>query len=305
MGVLIRWSIPSDPDVTFDTALIERAGTQTGTYAQIASQAIGDNTYFDKDGTTAYWYKIRFFDSVNTKYSDYTDAIQGGALSLYCSVDDVRAATGLNALDISDTAIYELMKLIVIPQINHEIGVKVIREKVEYIDDTRENDIDGTTTTFYVRNWEKYYIGDLDDDGDVDTSDIIVTLVASDDTESTATVSSVDQDDGKFVLSSAPASSDEVYVTYTYTPISVSDPNRLIRLAATYLTAAGAFTRIDAKKLQNFAIGKLRIGKQSDAYKIFFDKYMEIINQIKSRPFKRAQLPDATKSEKSELPRVY
>jgi len=218
----------------------------------------------------------------------------------YCTASDVRALTGLASSDIDDTSLSTIITYATY-QLNHDISVKVVREKVEYIDDTRENDIDGSNTTFYVKNWKHYYIGDLNNDGTVDSNDILVYLVDPDGTETTATVSSVTPNDGKFVLSSAPEADKKMYITYVYTPVSVSDPHALVKLACIYLAGAMAFTKIDAKKLKSFSIGKLRIAKQSEAFDIFYSRYKDIVNQIRSWPFKKHEGEAVTSVVKPSL----
>lgn len=212
-------------------------------------------------------------------------------VTYYCSPTDIRTISGLSTTDISDDNLNSIMALVAVPQLNHDINIKVVREKIEYIDNTRQNKVDGSNATYYVRHWEKYYIGDLDDDGDVDTSDVTVYLVDSDGTETTATVSTIAADSGRFVLSSAPAANKEVYVTYCYCPISQSTPSPLLKPALALLTSAWAFTKIDVKKLQSYSIGKLRIAKQSQGFSVFYDKYRDIVNQIKSSPFKKSEAP--------------
>ena len=169
----------------------------------------------------------------------------------YCTVANVRSVTGLSTTEISDNDLSVLIDFSVI-QINHDIQIKVVRERVLYIDSTRQNDIDGSNTDYYIKNWEGNYLGDLDDDGGVDTNDVIVHLVDSDGTETTATVSAVDDDDCKITLSSAPSSSKDMYITYCYSPIRMGTPSNLLKLACIYLTSAYAFTRIDAKKIQKY-----------------------------------------------------
>ena len=202
-----------------------------------------------------------------------------------CTVSEVRTLTGLTTQDISDANLTSLIALAT-KCLNHDISVKVIREFVTYIDQTRTNYKNTSNTTFYIQNWKDYYIGDMDDDGDVDTSDITVVQRNTDSTESTLTVSSITPNSGKFVLSSAPSVTN-VWVTYVYTPVSVSDPHPLVNLAAQYKTAALAFTRLDARKIQNFGISKLRITKQPEAFYIYDKKYYETINQIRRFPLVR------------------
>lgn len=206
----------------------------------------------------------------------------------YCTASEVRTLTGITLSDVSDSDLNEFISYAV-QELNHAISVKVVRERVDRIDNTRTNTIDGSNTTFYVKHWKDYYIGDLNNDGTVDENDVIVYLVSGDGTETKATVSSVSPSEGKFVLASAPQSGVKMYVTYCYTPYDVSEPHALVKLACIYLTAALVYSRIDARKIQNFSIGKLKIGKQSQAFEVYYRKYMQIVNQIRRFPFKKIQ----------------
>ena len=279
MGILLRWKIPTDSDVIYDYAYIYRSDSEAGTYSDLANQAISDNVYFDEDGTTTKWYKVRFYDSANTKWSTYSDPMQGGTFYGYCSIDDVRMLTGLASTDVTDSQLYDLLQF-AMAQLNAEINVKIVRELIEYIDEVRENDIDSSNTTYYVKFWKDYYIGDIDNDGSVDTTDITVYQVDADDVETELTVSTITPDEGKFVLSSAPDSSVDLYVTYVRAPLDEDTPHQMIKLACAQLVAALSFTRLDAKKIRSFRIGKVAVTKQSDAYNTFYNQYRRTINDI-------------------------
>ncbi len=89
MGVLLTWALPPT-EASWTLVKIERAASKDGTYTEIASQAYNDNTYYDKDGGSTNWYRIRFFDGTST-YSDYSSAIQGEDLTTtYCNPEDVQ-----------------------------------------------------------------------------------------------------------------------------------------------------------------------------------------------------------------------
>jgi len=76
MGNHLTWDKPL-PDATWTHVRIERSSTENGTYTEIASQAISDSTYFDVNGLSTSWYRIRFYDSSAAVFSDYSDALQG------------------------------------------------------------------------------------------------------------------------------------------------------------------------------------------------------------------------------------
>lgn len=101
MGNHITWEKPL-PDATWTDVRIERSSTQLGVYTQIASQAISDSTYFDVNGLTTDWYKIRFFDSVNSVASGYSESLQGTTELVITgqATNDIlkRTITGVNIL---------------------------------------------------------------------------------------------------------------------------------------------------------------------------------------------------------------
>ena len=245
---------------------------------------IADNTYFDSAGGTANWYKIRFYDGTN--WSDYSAVMQGGEFRHYCSTEDVRALAGLVTADITDSQIYDIMSHSM-AQLNYDIGVNIVRERIEYIDNTRENKIDGSNTTYYLTNWKGHFLGDLDNDGTVDTTDLEVYQVASDGTETNLTVSSVTANSCKFILASAPASGVSLYVTYSYTPVSVSDPHPLVKMATAVLTAAWAFAKINIGKAVESSFGNVRFARRLrgdiTAFDEYYKKYLKIVEQITSK----------------------
>jgi len=298
MGILLRWRIPDTDEVTYNKTVIYRASSETGTYTEIATQNISDNTYFDQDGTTSNWYKIRFRGGVAGSYfySDYSDPMQGGKWRGYCSPDDVRLLANLSSTDISDSTLYDIITFAMV-QLNHEINSKIIEERVEAIDSTRENTIDGSNTTFYVKKSFDWYIGDLDDDGDVDTGDIIVYKYDSEGNKTEMTVSEIYPNEGKFVLSNAPESGSTLTVTYTYAPVSESDPHPLIRQACASLAASLSYTRIETGYYEKLQLGKLTLQNMTSGFTRHFEQYQRILTYLKSRLLRRTEDPDFWKKE--------
>ena len=147
-----------------------------------------------------------------------------------------------------------------------------------YINNTKNNEIDGTNTTFYTIN---YPIGDNNSDMDVTTTDINVYTYDSDGTKTEVTVSSIVPNEGKFVLESAP--SNRITVTYRYAPLSVSDPHPLIKMACALLTASWAYTKINVGKAPRWRMGSTAIWRDMDSFKTYYDKYLKILTQINDR----------------------
>lgn len=99
MAQKIYWKEPSTDSVT--NVEINRSDSKYGTYTvlqvimatndgQIKSES---NTwvteYTDYSGLRTHWYKIRFYDSVNDIYSDFSDSLTVEELLRLCSVDEV------------------------------------------------------------------------------------------------------------------------------------------------------------------------------------------------------------------------
>ncbi len=272
MGILLKWKIPTDSDVSYDKAYIYRSTSKTGTYTEIANQSISDNVYFDIDGTTSNWYKVRFYNSSTSDWSDYSEPLQGGSFYGYCTVDDVRKLSGLTSSEISDSDLFDLISFAQ-AQINSELNYTVHNEEIAWISNEKDNTIDGSNTTFYVKdvNDNGYYLGDMNNDGIVDENDVEVYSVDNEGNRTNYTVSSVDPELGQFVLTSAPSSNESVYVTYAVCPTNVNEPDYLLRMATAQLASALAFTKIDAKKIQGFTIGKIKVTRQSQAFQTFFE----------------------------------
>ena len=204
----------------------------------------------------------------------------------YCTADDVRVLTNLSASDIPDANLNTLITYAT-AQLNRDIQTIYEDEKVEYISAEKENDIDGSNTTFYVKH---PWIGDYNNDGQVTTADLYVYTIDSDGTRTVYTVSSIDDTRvGKFTLSSAPTSSEELYVTYASAPVDVETPDSLVKLACAQLAAALAFTRIDAGKAQSFRVGKIAVTKQTEGFTQFITEYRRTVNLIRSKVVKEAK----------------
>ena len=201
---------------------------------------------------------------------------------VWTTTSDVRLLTNLTTSDISDANLTSLISLAQ-KEVLLQINQKVTREKIEYIDVTRENDIDGSNTTYYIKNWKGNYLSDSNYDLTVDISDVKVYAVSTTDgTETEPTVSSITYDDGKIVLSTAQDNVD-LYVDYVFSYFNPVTPDPMLKLAAEYLTAAYCYMRIDSNQRKQVKFGNVSItnstGKDS-SYFYFYNKYMDIIRQL-------------------------
>ena len=168
-------------------------------------------------------------------------------------------------------------------ELNSLINVHIDREEVSYIDNTRENWIDGVNKTYYVQNWKGKFLADLDDDGSVSTSDIIVYLVDEDGTETTATVSSIDSTLGKFVLTTAPLSGYRAFVTYEWCYKNPATPDPLIKLACILLTSAYCYAKINIGRAPQVAFGNTRIYRHIDSFDEYYNRFLKVVARINSQ----------------------
>jgi hypothetical protein len=197
----------------------------------------------------------------------------------YTTIAQIRRITNITTADISDTDLTNLITDAT-AQLNSDINARVIRERVSSIDSTRENKIDGSNTTYYVQNWKGKYVGDMLDAGTVNASSIKVYLVASDGTETEATVSSVTSATGKFVLSSAPSASYTMYVTYEWCYDDPYTPSKRIALACAFLTAAYAYEKLNRGMSPQQVYGNVRFMRDMRAGNEYYQKYEAIVSKI-------------------------
>lgn len=198
----------------------------------------------------------------------------------YCSVSDVRLISNLSTTDISNADVISMIS-IATAELNRQINTTTEKMKVHYLDSTRRNTIDGANVTF---NTDFYPLADYDNDGDVDISDIIVYDYDPTGVETQSTVSAVTESSGQFVLSSAPASGHTVKVTYSYAPQLITTAHALIKEACAELVCGLAYTKVEAGRLENFQLGKLRVNSPTTTgAKKFYDQYYNTVRLINAR----------------------
>ncbi len=198
---------------------------------------------------------------------------------VYTTKEKVRLLSNVVIADVSDTDVDNLI-LEAVKQVNTDINTRIVREQILNIDNTRENKIDGSNTTYYVKNWEDKFIGDSNNSGTVTATDITVYQVTSDGTETTLTVSSISADEGKFVLDSAPASGVRLFVTYVYTLIDVATPDGAIDLACALLTIAYCYEKINRGMSPQQVYGNVRFMRDMRAGNEYFKRYEDQIAKI-------------------------
>lgn len=170
-------------------------------------------------------------------------------------------------------------------KINRELNVQVIRERVCYINESKKNEINGTNATFHVRNWFGLSFGDLNDDGVITTDDIEVVSRDTDGTETTLTVSSIDNDNMEFTLSSAPASTTDLFVTYDYSYYDMATPDQNIKELARFLCLSSVYFDLEfdligtSAKAGNISVSGLDKNTKTTKYK---KKADDLLSRLKS-----------------------
>jgi len=223
---------------------------------------------------------------VNALYDDQKILVQYGegfvqTTSGYCSGDNVSVITNITTDDISSADMTNIIAQATV-QVNQDINVQVERERISYIDETRENKIDSSNTTYYVRNWKGKFLADRNNDGSVTTSDVIVYQVSSDGTETTPTISSIDDDACSVTLETAPSANNEYYISYAYTPVREGTVDSRVKLSTIFLTAAFCYAKLNIGCAPSVSFGSTRITKHMDSFKHYYDRYLDIIAQINS-----------------------
>lgn len=106
MGVLLTWeNSPADSD--WENTEIHRSTSEGGSYSLVDTVPVDDTSFYDCDGDTGSWYKIRFISSTGScSESDFSDAIQGDVKFLYANPTDVARVGGLNINDLPKDLTY-------------------------------------------------------------------------------------------------------------------------------------------------------------------------------------------------------
>lgn len=111
MGNYITFAMPNT-EASWTHAIIERSLLQSTSYSGLTSQAITNNTYYDENGSTSHWYRVRFFDDGNTVYSDWTAPFQSDDI-YYCTPREVASFMGrTNFTDSTNPTRFEVEDII-------------------------------------------------------------------------------------------------------------------------------------------------------------------------------------------------
>ncbi|MFW6122508.1 MAG: hypothetical protein ACOC80_16635, partial [Petrotogales bacterium] len=183
--------------------------------------------------------------------------------------------------DIGDDAILKIIAQ-ANRELNRMINVSVTRERVEFIDQTRENDIDGNNKTFYVKNWKGKYIGDKNGDGSISSDDVTVYKVDSQSNETEVAVDSVDSAEGKITLENAPDSGDDLYISYNWCYVDPDTPDPTLELACTLLTAAYCYAKINIGRAPRVSFGNTKLYRHMGAFDHYYSRFEKIVSKLNS-----------------------
>lgn len=194
----------------------------------------------------------------------------------WATIDLVRKLTKTSSSDFSDL---EITSFIAEAQrkVCSDLTTIIIREKVEYIDSYRSNNIDGSNTTFFMRNWLGNNLSDLNFDNEVNTKDVKVYILnTSTNTETEVVPASIDINNCSFTLSSAPVSNSIIYVTYSYIGTDPYRPNSLLSSCVAYLAGSYMFLGEDGFEVR-FGNVVLKPGKDGGRGKQFHEEYKNLL----------------------------
>jgi len=213
------------------------------------------------------------------------------------SVSEVRNIISLTSDDISDEQINSLIKYAQI-QIAQELFVYHEDEEVEYIDEEKDNIIDGSNKVYYTRFWP---IADRNQNGVVDSDDVKFYKFDSEGNRTEMTISSIDAERGKITLSEAPTTDYTLKVTYSSYPPNITSDD--LKMACIYLTAAFCYAKCDPTILKH--LDTLDILRMPDPYNRFMQMYRDTLTRIKSKMSMRGEDTETVAFEdiRSELPR--
>jgi hypothetical protein len=199
---------------------------------------------------------------------------------------DLRELTDITTADLTAAQIEDLIYLAG-PKFNADASVKIIEEKVEYIDEYRQNKRDGVNTTYWVKKSLDWWLGDLNDDGLVNTSDLEVWAYDnSSNTKTQQTITAVDEA-GSFTIFSAPSSNTTLTVTYRYMPCKMSDLK--VKRAVTELVAAFCYSKLEARELKSISLGRLKVQRTPIGVQVYLKSYEQTLSEINARQLLRKQ----------------
>lgn len=198
------------------------------------------------------------------------------------NIELIRAKTNYSTSDISDSEITQIIEEAT-SEINAEINIHVVRERIKYIDNSRQNKIDGSNKTYYVQNSIQNSFGDSNNDGELTIADIKVESEDSEGNITEVTVSSINVE-GSFILETALTSTtSKAYITYDYTYYDITIPDKLIVLLGTYLASSYAAAIVEEGLSSSVKFGNIRISnaQKNTSYSKFTTRYEKLLGRVK------------------------
>ncbi len=200
------------------------------------------------------------------------------AILSWGDTESVRKLSDLDETDASDAEIQDFISMAQ-KELNSKLITRIFREKVEYLDSFRKNEL-GKDLTYYIKNWHGKYLADFNFDGEINTSDIKVIQYDPDtQLETELTISSIDINNCSFTLSSVPDSNVTLYVSYAYMSVDPVTPDGLLALATNYLAATYALIGEDSENIRfgNVSIGPSQVGSKGEQLS---RKYQSLLQQL-------------------------
>ena len=213
----------------------------------------------------------------------------------YITITEIYNLTDFDDDDISNTQFDGLIKRAT-KLVNKDINVDVRLWDVEYIDDYRQNKLDGSNTTFYIPQSWSWYFGDRNNSGTITIDDVEAWEYKSDSTREQLTVSTIDEK-GKIVVSTAPAAtSTALKLNYVYSPVSENglSCDMLIKLATAYMTASLASLKLEARDNWSVNLDRLKLKNTPKAYYTYKEQYYDVLERINYRARRIFQSEDMT-----------
>lgn len=213
------------------------------------------------------------------------------------TVSDVRDIISLTTDAVSDETVMRLIKKAQI-KIARDLYVHVEEERVSYIDEEKDNDIDGENQTLYTRY---YPIVDANQDGLVNTSDVHVYKFDNNGVRTEVTLSSITASLGKIVLSEVTDQNYSYRITYCTMYQNITDSD--LELLCTFYVAGLCYLKAEPAVLKHFdTLDVIRMPDGADKY---FKQYKDLLRDVKSQMMKRGE--DTKKVDfdnlRSNLPR--
>jgi len=194
---------------------------------------------------------------------------------MYTTPQEIRDLLGVTIEDAPDDILEEFIE-----KAQH---VVIKYWQVEVTEETMKGSINGSNNTFSVSN---KFIADTNFDKEITTDDFTIYLWSDEDdpgSRTEATVSTFYPEHGKFVLSSAPSSSEVEKITIKYSYYTKAIDWNLVNLATAYYAGMLWVAREQYLVPETFAIGGIRV-RSVQPWERLREEFFRIVNQITSVP---------------------